>query len=301
MLKLTLIQLTFPTSAVVLSLLLSCSENVDAPSSADTELSNTNQTPDDGTDDDETDNGTPSSTDSGSTQSTPGDFVADNGYVVMEMESANLPDGASWTAGSDLDGFTGSGYYEFTGNGICSGPATSPITFSFTISKAAQYELRLRAAKIRHCVTWKKPEQHTDDTETSTCNHSNGTCDSVSTPSGTDCVDPTTQCLRQDISNDAFVHIDDAEGKYVPFLNQPSKTVGDGIKLFGGSAGAWAWTGDKALDVSGKKWPVLWDLDVGNYTLTIEGRSKLFRIDRIVLFDKATGDVKTALELEETK
>ncbi|MEL6760128.1 MAG: hypothetical protein AAFP04_06960 [Myxococcota bacterium] len=230
-------------------------------------------------------------------------FLEKDGYVVMEMESVSLPRGGSnWSFEDGLSGFTGDGYYQFRGNSICNGPADSPLEFSFTITQEARYELRLRAAKLTHCVAWKKPEEHQEDTETTGCNHTAGTCDSLAAPDGNTCPDPTQQCFRQDISNDAFVQILDSDGNYVEFFEQPAKSVGKGVKLFGGNASAWNWTGKNALDPEGsdKKKAAHWDLRPGDYVLVIEGRSQEFRIDRVVMFDADEGSTRGAVDYPET-
>ncbi|MEO1175260.1 MAG: hypothetical protein AAFX94_24880, partial [Myxococcota bacterium] len=229
-------------------------------------------------------------------------FLESDGYVVMEMESVPLTAALSWDMQADLSGFTGDGYYQFNGNGICNGDANSPLRFTFRVETEGRYELRLRAAKITHCVRWKDPSKHTEDTETSGCNHTEGTCNSLAFPTGDDCPDPTTQCRRTDISNDAFVQIRDANEEYVSFVAQPANTRGQGIKLFGGSSNAWAWTGRKALDVADEKWNAHWDLTPGVYTLIVEGRSQMFRIDRMVLFDEGRHNYNRNgfVELDET-
>ncbi|MEM6732987.1 MAG: hypothetical protein AAF658_15630, partial [Myxococcota bacterium] len=228
-------------------------------------------------------------------------FVENEGYVVMETESVGLTMSLEWDMQADLDGYTGDGYYQFVGNGICNGPANSPLEYTFTIETAGTYELRLRAAKITHCVQWKTPGEHTDDTETTGCNHHEGTCNSLAFPTGDVCPDPTQQCRRSDISNDAFVQIRDADETYVPFEDQPANSVGNGIKLFGGQSNRWAWTGERALDTNGSKWFARWELQPGSYTLVVEGRSQMFRIDRMILFDiDRTSGTNGAVDLPET-
>ena len=230
------------------------------------------------------------------------EFRESNGYVVMETESAELTQSLEWDMQADLDGFTGAGYFQFQGNGICNGPANSPLTYSFTIVTGGRYELRLRAAKISHCVSWKTPEEHAMDMSTSGCIHEEGTCTSVAFPTDDVCPDPTTQCRRSDISNDAFVQIRDSSDDYVAFLDQPANSVGDGIKLFGGQNNRWAWTGKNALDTNGSKCVANLEVSTVYYTLVVEGRSQLFRIDRIILFDvDQTSGTNGALELPETR
>ncbi len=221
-------------------------------------------------------------------------FVADSeGYVVMEMESVAIPAGHEWVQRTSLSDYTGSGYYRFTGNGICSGPAGSPLRYEFEILESGRYELRLRAAKIAHCVEG-EPEGNGQ------CSESDRTCTSLGEPSGNSCGGPD-ECIRTDISNDAFVHVEDAGGNYVTFVDQPGNSVGSPVKLFGGQSNAWAWTGRGALDPGGPKRNAWWDLDPGVYTLVIQGRSQSFRIDRILFFDSDTGSTSGAVDRPETR
>jgi hypothetical protein len=220
-------------------------------------------------------------------------FVADDeGYVVMEMESVSIPSGSEWVTQTELPDYTGSGYYRFVGNSICNGPAGSPLRYEIEIRESARYELRLRAAKIAHCVVG-APQGN------GSCTEHDRTCTSLGEPSGGSCGDPN-QCIRTDISNDAFVHFEDAAGDYVAFVNQPNGSIGDPIKLFGGSVNSWGWTGKRALDINGK-WDAHWDLAPGVYTLVIQGRSQAFRIDRMLLFDSETGSTSGAVDRAETR
>ncbi|MEM6533595.1 MAG: hypothetical protein AAF654_13300 [Myxococcota bacterium] len=229
-------------------------------------------------------------------------FEESAGLVVMEMESVRLSADLSWDMLAELDGYTGDGYYQFNGNGICNGDADSPLHFTFNIETEGRYELRLRAAKITHCVEWKDPTGHESDSETSGCNHTAGTCTSRAFPTGDACPDPTTQCRRSDISNDAYVQIRNENEDYIAFVGQPQNTLNAGVKLFGGNNNRWAWTGKNALDADHEKWAAHWDLPPGNYTLTVEGRSQMFRIDRMVLFEESQHRFNNNdfIELEET-
>ena len=232
------------------------------------------------------------------------EFSEKNGFVVMEAESSDIT--GDWIESTDIAGFTGQSYYEFNGNGICSGPAVDPLRFTFRVETAGVYELRLRCSKVSHCVAWKNPGAHSSDTTTSSCNHEEGTCNSLALPinasgNNSECPDPTTQCLRSDISNDAFVTVLNNLGNYVGFVNQPNNTLGDPIKLFGGQVGRWTWSSQKALDIANQKWDARWSLEPGEYTLVIEGRSKEFKLDRAVFFDVARGSVNDANDMDETK
>jgi|GEM_PF-3792724 len=224
-------------------------------------------------------------------------FVERDGFVVMEAETIAIPDGHEWELGADLAGHTGSGYYAFLGNRICNGPAGSPLRYDFTVETDARFELRMRMTKILHCAFG-------DAREDGHC-VSKGSCDRAGAPNEADqCLDEGT-CLRDDLSNDVFVHIEDTDGNYVAWKDQPDDTIGDPIKLFVGGAetDAWRWTNTRNLDVSHAKWDAHWDLAPGAYTLVLQGRSQLTRVDRIVLFDQDnhsfSGD--DAIERAETR
>ena len=217
----------------------------------------------------------------------------EDGYVVMEMESVPLGSDSEWSEESVLPEATGGAYYRYTGNNICSGPPGSPLRYSFRIHDAGTYELRLRAARIWHCVLG-MPEGADNR-----CGESDRTCDSLGEPTDDACP-ASDQCIRTDISNDAFVHVETAGGEYVEFIGQPGGSVGDPIKLFGGANNAWGWTGRRALDISGKH-DAQWVLPAGDYTLVVHGRSQSFRIDRMVFFDADEGSISGVEDFPETR
>lgn len=74
-----------------------------------------------------------------------------DGLVVMEMENTLSPAGrwAKINPGDPhfVDGATGSGHIEFTGNTINGGPPNSPLTYAFMIHKTGKYYLNLRGRK----------------------------------------------------------------------------------------------------------------------------------------------------------
>lgn len=215
-----------------------------------------------------------------------------DGYIVMEIESVAIASGQQWQSEADLAGYTGDAFYRFVGNGICNGPARSPLVYEFRVGRAATYQLHLRAAKLLHCVAG-APEGNGH------CSESDRTCTSLGEPVGGRCPG-SGQCVRTDISNDAFVSMWSGTD-YVAFDDQPGGTVGDPIKLFGGAPNAWAWTGSRALDTAGRKWDARWTLAPGDYRLVIEGRSREFRLDRMILFDVATGSLDGAVQRPETR
>ncbi|MEC7525444.1 MAG: hypothetical protein VYE22_36510 [Myxococcota bacterium] len=218
-------------------------------------------------------------------------FEEVDGYVVMEMESVPIPSGHEWERRTDIPAASGS-HYIFTGNGICNGPAGSPLRYTFRVHTGGTYRLHLRAARTHHCVTG-APQAN------GRCSEHDRTCTSLSIPDGDRCP-ASDQCVRTDISNDAFVHVEEAGGGYVPFVGQPGGSVGDPIKLFGGGNQAWSWTGARALDIHGKH-DADWVLEPGDYTLVIQGRSQLFRIDRLMFYDTARGSRGGGEDLAETR
>ena len=68
-------------------------------------------------------------------------FEDRDGYIVMEMESVPLDSASEWVEQSELADARGS-YYTFNGNGICNGPANSPIRYPFRVNAGDVYELR---------------------------------------------------------------------------------------------------------------------------------------------------------------
>ncbi|MDP4626463.1 MAG: hypothetical protein NWT08_15160 [Akkermansiaceae bacterium] len=73
-------------------------------------------------------------------------FIEDKGVVVMEAESTDSKLG-KWKKKTDVEGFTGECHIEFTGNKPESGPAESPLTYKFKITKEGTYSLVIRARK----------------------------------------------------------------------------------------------------------------------------------------------------------
>ena len=220
-------------------------------------------------------------------------FEEQDGYVVMEMESVPIAPGLAWTQQQALQDFKGKGYYRFVGNGICSGPATDPLRYTFRIKTPGTYELRLRASRIYHCVTG------TPTGRDNHCKEDGGAqrgCTSFGEPNAGTCAD-SSHCIRTDLSNDVFVSVEDAGGSHVKWVGQRDTKV---TKLFGGGNNAWSWTGKRALDPGGAKQDAQWKLGAGDYTLVVQGRSKDFRVDRMVFFDADKNSIKDAEDLPET-
>jgi len=175
------------------------------------------------------------------------------GLVVMEMENTESPLGL-WQAQSALSGYTGSGYLQFLGNTFETGPATSPLEYTFKINQAGLYYLHMHCAKETH----------------------DG---------------------RTDVANDCYVRVvgdynagpgpHDSHGDNASLSLLQSNT-----KYFGGATDSWKWEDGEAssggngnLDPGGhaNKRVAVYDFKAGEtYTLVVSGRSKFFRINRLM-------------------
>lgn len=175
------------------------------------------------------------------------------GLVVMEMESTSSPLG-QWQQQNSLSGYTGDGYLRFLGNTFETGPADSPLEFQFQINRAGLYYLHIRCAKETH----------------------DG---------------------RTDVANDCYVRV---EGDYTAGPgphdshgnNASLSLLQNDTKYFGGAANSWKWEngqnssgGNGNLDPGGhsNKRVAVYAFKAGEtYKLVLSGRSKFFRVDRIV-------------------
>ncbi|MFC7335940.1 DUF5060 domain-containing protein [Haloferula chungangensis] len=181
------------------------------------------------------------------------------GLVVMEMEHTSSSLG-QWEEQSSLSGYSGSGYLQFLGNNYETGPATSPLEYIFKINKAGLYYLHLHCAKETH----------------------DG---------------------RTDVANDCYVRV---EGDYNagpgPYTghgdNASLSLLQSDTKYFGGATNSWKWEngqnssgGAGNLDPGGhaNKRVAVYDFKAGEtYKLVVSGRSKFFRINRIVFRHTST-------------
>ena len=190
-----------------------------------------------------------------------------DGMVIMEIENTGSPLGL-WEKKTDLAGYTGSGYLEFTGNNYSLGDASSPLEFHFKINQGGTYLIDLHCAKMT-------VEGHTD------------------------------------WANDSYVRVigdftSEAGPHDLPGGNASLHMLKTDTKYFGGKSDAWEWaTGDFAftegrLDPGGKKNKrrAVYNFKSGEtYTLVVSGRSKSFRIDRIV-FRRTTASRDIAQNLD---
>lgn len=183
------------------------------------------------------------------------------GLVVMEMENTSSSLGV-WEVQSALSGFSGDGYLQFLGNTFETGPADSPLEFNFQINQAGLYYLHLHCAK-----------QTIDG--------------------------------RTDVANDCYVRV---EGDYTAGPNAgnshgddaPLSLLQSDTKYFGGANNSWKWEngqnssgGAGNLDPGGhqNKRVAVYDFKAGEtYKLVVSGRSKFFRVNRIVFRHASTAE-----------
>lgn len=182
-------------------------------------------------------------------------FLEADGIVVIEAESSASKPG-KWAGKTDLEGFTGKGYIEYTGNKPAGGPVGSTLVYFFKIEKAGTYTLHLRAHKR---LAGEEPDK---------CN------DAYVRVEG-----------KYSASEDAGdKHNDDAR----------LETLRKDTKLFGGSDKGWGWA--ETLDLGGhnnKRKPKYVFKAGQTYALGVSGRSQRFNIDRIV-FRHESVDLKKA-------
>lgn len=175
------------------------------------------------------------------------------GLVVMEIEHTASALGL-WQKQAALAGHSGTGYLQFLGNTFEKGPPNSPLEFHFKINQPGLYYLHLHCAKETH----------------------DG---------------------RTDVANDCYVRV---EGDYNAGPNAgnnhgdnaPLSMLQNNTKYFGGATNAWKWENGQNssgshgnLDPGGhhNKRVAVYDFKAGeSYKLVVSGRSKFFRINRLV-------------------
>ncbi|MDQ8188949.1 PKD domain-containing protein [Roseibacillus persicicus] len=181
-------------------------------------------------------------------------YQESGGLVVMEAENTSSPLGL-WQEESSLANFSGDGYLRFLGNTFETGPATSPLEYHFRVHQGGLYYLHLHCAKETH----------------------DG---------------------RTDVANDAYIRV---EGDYTAGPgphdghgdNASFALLSNDTKYFGGATNSWKWEngqnssgGAGNLDPGGhqNKRVAVYDFKAGEtYKLVMSGRSKFFRVNRIVL------------------
>ncbi|MGB6220307.1 PKD domain-containing protein [Haloferula sp.] len=182
----------------------------------------------------------------GGSNPTSGTYLQANGLVVMEIENTPSPYDL-WLKKTSISGFTGSGYLDFNGNTTESGPATSPLEFKFKINQSGLHYLHLYCAR-------------------------------------------ETVGGRTDVANDCYVRV---EGDYSAGPDAgnshgddaPLSLLKSDTKFYGGNHHEFVWASGNRLDPGGdtNKRVAIYDFKAGQeYKLVVSGRSKLFKIDRIV-------------------
>lgn len=193
-------------------------------------------------------------------------YQESGGLVVMEMENTESPF-AFWQKKTSLAGYSGSGYLEFGGNDFDLGKPKSPLAFHFKINRGGVYVLDLHCARTA-------VEGHPD------------------------------------WANDCYVRVvgdfASAPGPHdIPRGHASLNLLKTDTKFFGGAVDEWQWAaGDwpvsgGRLDPGGKnnKRKAVYHFKSGkSYTLVVSGRSKGFRLDRIV-FRRNSVAVATAHDL----
>lgn len=185
-------------------------------------------------------------------------FVEKDGVLVIEAESSTSRPG-KWAGKTDIEGFTGRGHIEYTGNKPAGGPADSVMVYYFKIEKAGVYSLHLRAHKR---LEGEAPDKCNDA-------YVRVEGDYQATPDAADKknADATREVLTKD------------------------------TKCFGGSEEGWGWA--EKLDLGNHQFrnPRYVFKQGETYALAISGRSQRFNIDRIV-FRHESVDLKQAKDPE---
>ena len=198
-----------------------------------------------------------------------GTYVEKDGIIVMEAENTNSPVNL-WKRETAIPGHTGVAYLDFTGNDPESGLASSPLEYSFRITTGGLYFLHL------HCSR-----------ETVTINGKE----------------------RNDVANDCYVRV---EGDYGTGpkpgnrhgMDAPLSLLKSDVKFFGGDAMKFAWASGNRIDPGGEtnKRVAIYNFKPGErYKLVVSGRSKLFKLDRILVrHEKVEPKTAEALDLPES-
>lgn len=177
-------------------------------------------------------------------------YQEQKGVVIIEAENTTSPLG-KWQRKDSIRGFTGAGYLDFTGNNFLSGPPNSPLEYKFKINQTGLYFLHLHCARETQVI---KGE------------------------------------TRKDVANDCFVRVEgdygagpnpgDKHGKDAPLALLKKDT-----KFFGGKDMAFVWVSGNHLDPGGhnNKRVAVYRFKAGKtYKLVVSGRSKAYKLDRIV-------------------
>lgn len=196
-------------------------------------------------------------------------YQEENGLVIIDAENTTSRLG-SWQRRNSILNYTGTGYLDFTGNDYLSGRPNCPLLYTFRINKPGLYALHLRCARETQVI----------DGE-----------------------------MRKDVANDCYVRV---QGKYDAGPNAGKKHGDDApltllkkdTKFFGGNDKKFVWASGNRLDPGGhnNKRVAIYRFKTGNlYTLVVSGRSKAFKLDRIVFrHQSVTPEVAENLSAKET-
>ena len=169
-----------------------------------------------------------------------------NGVIAIEVEDTDSPLGR-WEKKTEIEGYRGSGYLEFTGNTPTNGPADSPILYRFRTEKGGLYYFHLRCAR----------EKIGDRNDLANDAYIRIEGDFESGP------------------NPGDSHGDDA----------PLEMLKKDTKFFGGNDKEFVWASGNRLDPGGhnNKRVAIYRFKPGaEYTLVMSGRSQLFKADSIL-------------------
>ncbi len=177
-------------------------------------------------------------------------YLETDGVVVFEAENT-ASDLGSWVKKTELEGFNGSGYLEFTGNQPGSGPVSSPLEYEFKITKPGLYRLHIHCARIMVVIRGEE---------------------------------------RHDVANDGYVRVEgtygdgpnagDSHGDDALLSLLQSDT-----KFFGGKNEIFVWQSGRRLDPGGhqNKRVAVYDFKAGEtYRFVLSGRSQFWKVDRIM-------------------
>lgn len=186
-------------------------------------------------------------------------YVESNGLVVMEAENTRSDLDLWIKKDSGLENaHSGTGYLEFTGNNTSSGPAKSPLEYSFKITQSGLYNIQLYCA--RETVGERK--------------------------------DVANDCyIRVEGKYGQGPKVGSSHGD-----DAPLSTLQKDTKFFGGNHNTLVWATGNRLDLGGhkNKRVALYDFVAGEtYKLVVSGRSQKYKLDRIV-FRRTSVDAETA-------
>ena len=193
--------------------------------------------------------------------STSGAFTEQNGLVVIEMESGNVP--SNWVSETAFSNFTGSSYLRYDGSNHFGNPGVDTVEYKVNISKTGTYRFQWRNAfgagtdATEHNDSWLKIE-----------------ASSFYGKKGSSIVCPKGYNSNENSCTGGV----------------PEGAGGGGwFKVYrsGGSVGAWSWTANTSDNDAHQ---IFADFNApGVYTILVSGRSAEHAVDRMVLYYSSVG------------